>query len=73
MELVWRAKREYVQLAVLAWAGSAAGDQDAAIDFMRKAYQRRDPSMVAGARFSAFARLRQDARFRAMIAASVFR
>ena len=73
MELVWRAKRDYVQLPVLAWAASAAGDQEAAIQFVREAYQRHDPSMLAAARYSAFARLRQDARFRAMIEASVFK
>jgi len=73
MELLWRAKREYVQSPVLAWAASAADDQEAAIQFAREAYQRHDPAMIAAKRFSAFARLRNDLRFQEIIAAMGFK
>ncbi len=63
MELRWRAKREYVQLAVLAWAASAVNDREAAIRYAQEAHQRRDPIMISAKHMPEFARLRKDPQF----------
>jgi tetratricopeptide (TPR) repeat protein len=73
MELQWRAKREYVSPAVLAWAASATDDKEAAFQHAQEAYQRRDPAMTAAKRFSEFARLRQDPRFQGILVALGFK
>jgi hypothetical protein len=73
MELQWRAKREYVSPAVLAWAASATDDKEAAFQHAQEAYQRRDPAMIAAKRFSEFARLRQDPRFQGILVALGFK
>jgi serine/threonine-protein kinase len=72
MELRWRAKREYVQPLVLAWAASAADDQSGAIELIREAYKRHDPNMIAAKRFSAFSRLHGDPRFQEILDAFGF-
>ena len=69
MELVWRAKREYVQLIWLAFAASAVNDQEAAIRYAQEAHKRRDPVMIAAKRMPQFARLRKDPRFQEILVA----
>jgi tetratricopeptide (TPR) repeat protein len=63
MELRWRAKREYVQPAALAWAACAAGEQDEAIRCIQEADAIGDPSLLAAKYWPDFAELRKDIRF----------
>src|SRR5262249_6301040 len=46
MELEWRAKREYIQLAMRSCAAFAF-DTDAAARYLQEGYARRDPIMIA--------------------------
>jgi TolB-like protein/Tfp pilus assembly protein PilF len=63
MELRWRAKREYVSPAVLAWAACAAGEKDEAIRCVQEAHAIGDPSLTAAKYWPDFAELREDPRF----------
>jgi hypothetical protein len=63
MELFWRAKREYVAPAVLAWAACAAGKQDEAIRCIQEADAIGDPSLLAANHWPDFADLHKDSRF----------
>jgi TolB-like protein/Tfp pilus assembly protein PilF len=63
MELRWRSKREYVAPAVLAWAASAAGEQDQAIRYAQEAHAIGDPSLIAAKYWPDFVELRKDPRF----------
>jgi serine/threonine protein kinase/tetratricopeptide (TPR) repeat protein len=46
MELQWRAKREYVQPAVLSWVATAVGDRDTAVRCFEQAYETKDPILI---------------------------
>ena len=63
MELRWRSKREHVSPAVLAWAASAADEQDEAILYAREAHTIGDPVLIAAKYWPDYALLRKDARF----------
>jgi adenylate cyclase len=67
MELHWRAKREYVQPAVLAWAACAAGEQDEAIRYVQEAHAIGDPSLTGAKCWPDFAELREDPRFQQIL------
>ena len=56
MELAWRAKREYVQPAMLACA-ALAFDSEAAARYLQEGYARRDPFMIVTRRWPLWARL----------------
>jgi serine/threonine-protein kinase len=62
-ELEWRAKREYVQPAMLASAASAGGDMEAAARYFHECFARRDPMMIVTRRWPLWARLWQQPGF----------
>jgi TolB-like protein len=62
-ELRWRAKREYVSPAVLAWAASANNKKDQAILHAQQAHAIGDPVLLAGKYWPSFARMQKDPRF----------
>jgi TolB-like protein/Tfp pilus assembly protein PilF len=68
MELQWRAKREYVAPFVLAWAASAAREQNDAIRYAQEAHALGDPIWIAAKYWPLFARLRQYPQFQEMLA-----
>jgi hypothetical protein len=45
-ELVARAAREYIQPSQLAIAAAAAGERENAVDYVREAYEIRDPMLI---------------------------
>ena len=57
-ELVARAAREYVSPGALAWAVAAAGDPDAALALIRRAYEERDPFLWFSVRLPSGAQMR---------------
>jgi adenylate cyclase len=62
-EQVARAAREYIPHAHLAMAASAAGELDKAIEYLREAYEIRDPWLVVARIWPDFATLCKDPRF----------
>jgi serine/threonine protein kinase/Flp pilus assembly protein TadD len=62
MELQWRAKREYVQPAVLGWAATAVGDRDTAVRCYEQAYETKDPLIIGLKNWPFCEALREDPR-----------
>ena len=60
-ELVARTEREYVQPTQMAIAAAAAGDREKAVDYVREAYEIRDPMLLNAKVWPDFARMRDDA------------
>lgn len=67
-ELVERAAERYVQPSMLAIAASASGELDKAVVPARESYEMRDSFLIAGKHFPNFGLLREDHRFREILA-----
>jgi tetratricopeptide (TPR) repeat protein len=66
-ELVARAEREYIQPTQMAIAAAAAGDREKAVDYVREAYEIRDPMLLNAKVWPDFARMRDDAGFQDIV------
>jgi len=66
-ELSARAAYEYIQPSMLAIVASAAGEVDKAMAHAQEAYEIRDPILLLAKHWPAFARLREDTRFHALL------
>jgi serine/threonine protein kinase/Tfp pilus assembly protein PilF len=66
-ELVARAGREYIQPSQLAIAAAAAGDREKAVDYVREAYEIRDPMLITAKHWPDFASMRDVPGFQDII------
>jgi serine/threonine protein kinase/tetratricopeptide (TPR) repeat protein len=66
-ELVARSAHEYIQPSQLAIAAVAAGEQEKAVEYVRQAYQIRDPMLITAKYWPDLARLRDVPSFQDVI------
>ena len=66
-ELVARLAGGYVQPTHLAIAASAAGELDVAVEYVRQAFEIRDPMLMIARHWPDFGRLREDPRFQEVL------
>jgi len=66
-ELTARAAQGYVQPTQLAMTASAAGDSERAVEFVREAFEIRDPMLATSNHWPDLSRLRQDPRVRQIL------